>query len=122
MSKNANIFYLIFILTIILIRIWIFWFPLRKIIISGIRINHFWVGVILISFLFFISKSYHLLKIVIFSIGLGVITDELVFMIIGNRTINDYWSIYSVFSVIIVMVLVFVFRKRLIKKLYENSN
>jgi len=69
----------------------------------------------LILFIFFISKNYHLLKIVLSSVGLGLVADELVFMIIGNRTISDYWSLSSVFGAIIIIAVVFIFRDKLLK-------
>jgi len=48
-------------------------------------------------------------------VGLGLVADELVFMIIGNRTISDYWSLSSVFGAIIIIAVVFIFRDKLLK-------
>lgn len=114
--KKEDIFYFIFVLTILVIRLEVFLFPSNKIIVAGIRINHFWIGVILILFVLLLSKRYNGLRIAIFSIGLGLVADELIFMIFGNRTINDYWSIYSISGLIMTMIIVLVSRKKLVRK------
>jgi len=54
---------------------------------------------------------------ILFPVGLGIVADELIFMIIGNRTISDYWSLYSVFGVIMIIAIVFVFREKLLSKI-----
>lgn len=60
--KRSNIFYIIFILTILAVRLGVPLFPLNKIIVDGIRINHFWIGVILILLVLFLSKNYNTIK------------------------------------------------------------
>lgn len=115
--KRSNIFYLIFVLTILAIRLEVFLFPTNKIIVDGIRINHFWIGVIFILIVLFLLKNYNLFKMVLFSIGLGIVADELIFMILGDRTINAYWSVYSITGLIISMVIVFIFREKLLSKI-----
>lgn len=117
--KKDDIFYIILVLTILAIRLEVFLFPANKIIIDGIRINHFWVGVILVLIVLFLSKSYNALRMILFPIGLGLVADELVFMIFSNRTINDYWSIYSVSGLVIITIIVFIFRKQLLSEIYK---
>ena len=117
MVKRENIFYIIFALTIILIRIEVFLFPTRKMFIDGLRVNHFWVGLVLILFILLMSKSYNILRMILFSIGFGIAADELVFILFTQRTLNDYWSIYSLAGVITILVIVFIFRKKLINKI-----
>lgn len=118
--KRSNIFYLIFVSTILIIRLEVLLFPTNKIIFDGIRINHFWIGVIFILFVLFLSKNYNIIKTVLFPIGLGIAADELFFMIFSNRTLTDYWSIYSVSGLIITMIIVFILRKKLISKIYKQ--
>lgn len=115
--KKENIFYLILVLTILVIRTWVFFFPLRRIIISGVLINHFWLGIILILFSLLLPKKYLKLRVVAFPIGLGLIIDELIFIILGGGTVNDYWSIYSLSGVIILMVIVFILRSKFVKNI-----
>lgn len=119
MRKRANAFYSIFVITIILIRIGVFLFPLNKIIIGGLRINHFWIGLAFFLIVGLLAKRYNLLRMILFSIGLGIVSDELFFMIFSNRTIDDYWSIYSVSGLIIIMIIVFISRKKLVDKIYK---
>ena len=119
--KRSNIFYFIFTLTILITRLGVSLFPSNQIIVYGVRINHFWIGIILILLVLSLSKSYNynVLKMVLFSVGLGITTDELFFMIFSNRTINDYWSIYSIAGLIISTVIVFIFREKLLSKIYK---
>lgn len=119
MEKRTNIFYLIFILTIILLRIGVFLFPTNRIMLGGLRINHFWIGVVLIIIVIILSKRYNVLRAILFPIGLGVVADELAFMILSSRTINDYWSIYSLIGVLIVAVMVFALRQKIVSKIYK---
>jgi hypothetical protein len=119
MKKKENIFYLIFILSIFIIRIEVFLFPSNKIIVDGLRINHFWIGVVLILIVILLSKRYDILRTILFPIGLGIVADELTFMVLGSRTINDYWSIYSLSGVLIFTVIVFVLRKKIVDKIYK---
>lgn len=120
--KKENIFYLISVFTILVIRVWVFLFPLRKIIIFGILIHHFWIGIIIILFVLLLPRKYLGLKEILFPIGLGVAVDELIYMILGGGTVKDYWSPYSVSGVIIMMAIIFIFRDSIAKKMYENNN
>lgn len=117
--KKYNIFYTIFILTILVTRLEVFLFPTNKIVIDGIRINHFWIGVILILLVLFLSKNYNVFKMILFPVGLGTVADELFFMIFSNRTISDYWSVYSITGLVISTVIVFIFREKLLSKIYK---
>lgn len=115
--KKENIFYLIFILTILAIRTGVFLFPHKKLIIGGMIIHHFWIGAILILFVLFLLKRYDILRIIIFSIGSGLAADELIYIILGGRTVSEYWSIYSIFGTIMMAVIIFPIRKRLTVKI-----
>ena len=117
--KRDNIFYIIFALTVLAIRLEVFIFPANKLMVEGLRINHFWVGAILVLVALFSLKNYKALKIIFFPIGLGLLADELMFMIFSNRTINDYWSVYSITGLLIIMIIVFIFREKLLSKIYN---
>jgi hypothetical protein len=118
--KKENIFYTVFALTVLLIRINAFVFPSYQIIIDGTRIYHFWIGVILILFVLSLSKSYNMLRTILFPIGLAIVADELIFIIFSNRLISDYWSVYSVSGLVIIMIIIFMYRKKLIDKIYKQ--
>jgi len=117
--KRDSIFYILFVLTILVIRLEVFIFPANKIMIDGLRVNHFWIGAVLVLFSLFLLKNYNALKIIIFPIGLGLVADELTFMIFSHRTSNDYWSVYSIAGLVIIMIMVFVFREKLLSKTYN---
>jgi len=117
--KRKNIFYSLFVLTILAIRFEVFIFPANRIIIDGLRINHFWIGVAVALVALFLLKSYKALKMIIFPLGLGLVADELTFMIFSHRTIADYWSVYSIAGVVIIMIVVFIFREKLLSKIYN---
>ncbi len=117
--KRDNIFYIIFALTVLAIRLEVFIFPANKIIINGLKINHFWIGAIFVLVALFSLKNYNALKIILFPVGLGLLADELFFMIFSNRTINDYWSVYSITGLLIIMTIVFIFREKLLSKIYN---
>lgn len=53
----------------------------------------------------------------LFAVGLGLTADELIFLILGGGTVNDYWSIYSVSGAIIMAAIVFSMRKTLAEKI-----
>ena len=117
--KKENIFFIILTLTILLIRTEVFLYPSNHVSTNGLVVNHFWIGVIFILFVLFLSKSYNKSKLVIFSIGLALVVDELTFIIFSSRTINDYWSVYSILGVIIIMIIIFMYRGKLLDKLYK---
>lgn len=117
--KRDNIFYIIFILTILAVRLGVFLLPSNKIIVGGIRINHFWIGVILILLVLFVSKNYSIIKMILFPIGLGIVADELSFMIFSDRTLTDYWSIYSIVGIIATATIIFMLKEKLASKIYK---
>ncbi len=115
--KRKNIFYFIFILTILATRAWVFFFPQKKLIVGGMVIHHFWLGVILILFVLLLFKKYGGLRMAAFSVGLGLAADELTYIILGGRTVSDYWSIYSVTGTIVILAIVFMTRNWLTRKI-----
>lgn len=115
--KKENIFYLICILTMLAIRTAVFLFPQRKIIIDGTIIHHFWIGIILTLLVLLLPQIYNGLRIIIFSIGLGLVADELIYLLLGGRTVSEYWSIYSVSGAVIMAVIIFLIREKLARKI-----
>lgn len=118
---KGNIFYLIFISTILAIRLGVFILPQRKLIIGGMIIHHFWLGVILILFVFLLFKMYNGLKVIMLSAGLGLASDEFIYIILGDGPVSNYWSIYSVSGTVVISAIIFVARNRLVKKIYKEN-
>lgn len=115
--QRKDVFYLITVLTVVAIRTEVFLFPARQLVVYGVLVHHFWIGVALILLAVVLSKKYSTAVTVLSSIGLGLVADELIFMLLGGGTVHDYWSIYSVWGVIVVMVIIFIFRRSTINKI-----
>lgn len=119
--KKENKFYLIFISTITALRLWVFFFPLRKLMFNGAVIHHFWVGIILLLMVFAIKKRYNIAAGILFPISCGIIADELIYILFGGATVAEYWSGYSVLGFIIMAAIVFIFRGAITEKFYKNN-
>lgn len=115
--KQKNLFFIIFLLTIILIRIFVIIFPERDTYIFGILIHHFWYGIILLLIVFTIPKKYSIPKIFLSAIGLGYITDQLIFILLGAGKDKEYWALPSLLGTIILIVIIFPLRKKIIDSL-----
>jgi len=118
--KRKNKFYLLFLSTIIALRLWVFFFPLRKIMIDGTVIHHFWIGIVLLLITFIIQRKHSSIAEVSFPVSCGIIGDELVYILFGGATVTDYWSAYSVYGCIMVSVIVFIFRQAIAEHFYKK--
>jgi VanZ family protein len=118
--KKENIFYLLFLATILAIRTWVFFFPQRKLIIDGTTIHHFWTGLLLALVAILLSRSCTSctkLSLILFSVGSGLVADESIYIALGGRTVSEYWAISSVIGAIVMAVVVFLARKKLVAKI-----
>lgn len=115
--KKDNLFYLIIIFTIFVIRLVNFLYP-KHLVIYGILIHHFWTGVllILITILFFRNNN---LRLIFMGIGLGFIIDELGFMILGGGDFPQYWALYSILSIVFLLIIIHIFRKKIYKAIFK---
>ncbi|MEK6835248.1 MAG: hypothetical protein AABX61_03235 [Nanoarchaeota archaeon] len=112
--KKENFFYLIIILTILIARLSVIIFPNKSLYINGIHIHHLWYGVILILVAVFL-KNYKEVKFYCHAIGIGLITDELVFIVVLGGEINLYFNTISILGMIILLLIIYQFRKKIIK-------
>ncbi|MBS3166948.1 hypothetical protein J4403_01935 [Candidatus Woesearchaeota archaeon] len=111
--QKENLFYFVFILTVLVSRLLVYLFPNRDIILFGWVIHHFWFGlwVFLVSFLIRKKKD-----VLIFSaMGLGLMADEIVFMILGAGGDTEYWSKVVIFGTCVALLLIYILRKRISK-------
>ncbi len=115
--KKEDYFYLVVVLTVVFERFLVFIYP-SHLIIGGLLIHHFWVGLLLGFFGFLISSKYFILRFLLLVIGLGLMIDEFVFMILGGGSFPEYWSSFSVISVIVLLTILFYFRKEVFQKLF----
>ncbi len=115
--SKGSIFYLISAFTILGIRVGVFLHPTGKIRLSGVPIHHFWIGCALMAFAFTIPRKGSYAKLTLFSFGFAGFADELAFMLRGDGSLANYWSLYSVLGVLIVMATTFFFKNKLIKQI-----
>jgi len=118
--KKENKFYLAFLSTIMALRLWVFFFPLRKIMIDGTIIHHFWIGIILLLITYTIQRKYSSIAEVLLPVSCGIIADELIYILLGGATVADYWSVYSLYGCIIVSIIFFIFREAIVEGFYKK--
>jgi hypothetical protein len=111
--KNGDIFFLSVFITIIVARLSVVLFPESDIYIFGLNFHHFWTGLIIILLSLFLIKTKSSLGIVIFGIGAGLVSDQLVFMLLGGGGDKEYWSFIPTSSVVIIICIIFCIRKYL---------
>jgi len=113
--KKGNSFYFFFILTILIIRITIIFIPNVDVKLSNFVIHHLVFGfLILIFYLFFIKHRKWIDSLVIGS-GLGLIIDQVIFVLLSAGGDEEYWALPSLIGVIVLAMLIFFIRKHIVK-------
>jgi len=103
-----NYFFLIFVTTIVVIRVLVFVFPIPGPTILKFRVHHYIYGIVGIIISFFVSS------VPLYAISLGLFIDELTYILIGGRTHQDNYSKTSLIGTVCFIVLVFFLRKYLV--------
>ncbi len=105
MNKN-NYFFTIFFLTILFIRIFLFFKPISSATVTGFEwFHHYIFGLVL--FVSGLLVSY----LIIYSIGLGLFVDELTFLLINGNSHEDNYSIISLSGTVLFVLIIFFSRK-----------
>ena len=104
-----NYFFLIFIATILMVRIALYVKPHPSPTIKGIRLHHWMYG------LFLIPLAVMLKNIPLYAIGLGLFIDELTFLLIGGKTHEDNYSWKSLIGTVLFTIVVFFLRGYLVR-------
>jgi len=117
--KKGDLFYIFSFITFLFVRIYLFLFQNKHIYIRGILIHHFYIGLILFLTGIFLFKFYQTFSLVIFGVGAGLIVDELVFILLGGGLTPQYLSPISFNGAIVCMILLFIFRKKVVSILME---
>jgi hypothetical protein len=100
-------FFLVFLLTIALTRLWLLINPISSPTIKGLRLHHYMYGlvIIIISLLF--------ANLTLYAVGWGLLVDELIFLI-PNPTkpfhYKEYFSLKGLLGTLFLAVLVYIFR------------
>ena len=101
-------FFLIFLATIIITRIFVFLYPIPAPTISKFRIHHYMYGIVGIIVGLLTSSVF------IYAIGLGLFIDELTYLLIGGKSHQDNYSKISLIGTFIFVILVFIFQDYLV--------
>lgn len=112
--KKENILFLTALITIILVRLKIYLFPVHLYIGNSI-LYHFWIGVFLIIISLIIPNKFNKTKLYTLGIGLGLFIDELIFMLTGAGSFTQYWSLSSTLGAFILIIILFLSRKNIVK-------
>lgn len=104
----TNYFFIIFILTILCTRLFLFLHPVSGVTIRNFRTHHWMYGIISIFF----GLIFHFL--LIYGIGLGLFVDELTYLLIRGKNHKDNYSLKSLIGTLIFIILVFVFKNYLV--------
>ena len=104
----ANQFFIIFLVTIILVHLILFLKPIPGPIIKGFRIHHYMYGIIAIPISLIFSS------IPLYAVGMGLFIDELTYLLIGGKTHQDNYSKKSLLGTMIFILAVFLLKEYLI--------
>jgi len=101
-------FFLIFLITVIITRLFLFLYPLPAPTVGKFRIHHYMYGIIGIV----IGLAAH--SILIYAIGFGLFVDELTYIIIRGKSHEDNYSAVSLLGTLFLIVVIFVLRDYLV--------
>jgi hypothetical protein len=107
--KPSDLFFIVFLATILVTRIALYIRPTASPTIDGFRLHHYMYGIV-IAIIGVLCKN-----IVVFSIGLGLLIDEIPYLIIHGKTHKDNYSEKSLAGVLILTLIVLLARNFLIK-------
>ena len=105
-------------LTMVSIRLGVWFIPEVDIKVFRATIHHFWFGVILCAVSIPLSSFSHIFGVLVLGVGLGLAADELVFMLRGAGRDKQYWQMPSVLGSIAVLVVILYFQNTLAHILY----
>ena len=102
-------FFAIFLLTVVLTRLFLYINPLPAPTFNGIRTHHYMYGIV------GVILGLTVASLPTFAIGMGLFTDELTFVLMGGKTHHDnYWTV-SLIGTAVFAGLVFLARRFLVK-------
>ena len=107
---SADVFYLLILLTVLVIRAGVYFIPNRDFILFGKVIHHMWVGVALFVLSLFVPISIPFLKLLLTAIGLGLFADHFIYMILGAGDDDAYWAQRSLLGAIFMLALLYLMR------------
>lgn len=101
-------FFSVFLVTIIITRIFLYINPTPSPTIKSFRIHHYMYG------LFLIPVGILLSNVAVYAVGVGLFIDEFGYLIIGGKTHEENYSKTSLILLIIFVILTYIFRNELL--------
>lgn len=102
-----NYFFIIFLATILITRITLYFKQMSSPTIRGFRIHHYMYGIGLI----FLGLVLNVL--ILYAIGFGLFIDQLTFILIKGKSHKDNYSKKSLIGTLLFIVIIFIFRSYL---------
>ena len=115
--KDYDRFYFITVLTTWITRVFVWVKPVASPTVNGFRFHHWMYG--LIGVLLCVLLAPFRKSIAALAISLGVFIDESGYILINGKNHEDNYSVESFILIMLVEIMLFVFRKSIIK-LYTN--
>ena len=102
--KSENYFFLIFLSTIMIVRLFLFLHPTPGPTIAGFRFHHWMFGLLIMCIAISINR------IALYAIGAGLFADELTYVLINGKTHADNYSLISLIGTVIIVGIIFAAR------------
>ena len=106
--ENSLYFYLVFFITVLITRIFLYYKPTPSPTIKGFRMHHYMYGLVLAPLGILISS------ITIYAVGLGLFIDELGYLLIKGKNHQDNYSKKSLLLLAIFVILTYIFKEQLL--------
>jgi len=122
--EKGDRFFLAVLATVLLVRLFILLMPVDFFIFQDYY-HHIYVGILLIFVFALLNYELHLKLFYPFAIAIGLVVDELVYLLpffMGNTTKGDYFSSYSLFFMIFGLVIVYVIRELFVKEIKDTQD
>lgn len=101
-------FFIIFIITVLVIRVFLFIHPVSSPTVKGFRIHHYMYGIVGIPVAILTGS------LPVYAVSVGFLEDELTYKLTGGKTHRDNYSAVSLIGTALFIVLTFFFRKYLV--------
>ena len=104
----ATEFFLIFLATVLVTRIFVYLFPIPAPTVNDFRMHHWMFGLLGVI----VGVMFH--SLFIYAVGLGLFVDELTYLLIRGKTHKDNYSKKSILGTIAFILLVFILKDYLV--------
>jgi len=109
--RRENLFYLLVLIAIAIVRIDVYLIPNVDIVLWGFVIHHYFFGIVTFaSGLFFDGEGAW--RMLFFAAGLGLVIDELTFLFLGGGGDVVYWGISSLLGTALFVIILYPLRHR----------